>query len=297
MRKPILITGSHRSGSTWLGRTMGLSTEILYIQEPFNISIYSNSPIEYWFEYVSDSYPKKGQEEIKKYLAEFYNFNIRRLFKKIRKAKHLYQIKSAFVYEYGCLVKRPLFKDPIALLSSEWFYKEFDADILVLVRHPAAFIASIKVKDWFFDFNNLLKQEDLMRDYLSAYEASMKIEQEKQDIISTGILLWSILYGFVIELQKRYKDNSKWTFLKHEDLSLNPIGVFKQIFKEKNLRFTDTVLQELKLSSSSGKKELLRRDSKNNITSWKGRLTANEIEKIKEGTRPVWTRFYNENDW
>jgi hypothetical protein len=297
MKKPILITGSHRSGSTWLGRIIGLSPEILYIQEPFNISIYPNSPLDYWFEYVSDSYPKEGQEDIKKYLSEFYNFNIIRLFKKSINAKHLYQIKSAFVYEYGCFVKRPLFKDPIALLSSEWFYKEFDADILVLVRHPAAFIASIKVKGWFFDFNNLLKQADLMRDYFSDYEAVMKIEQEKQDIISAGILLWSILYGYVLELQKRYMDNPNWTFLKHEDLSLNPVNVFKEIFKEKNIKFTDCVLQELELSSSSNEKELLRRNSKKNITSWKERLTTHEIEEIKEGTRPIWTKFYDDNDW
>jgi hypothetical protein len=297
MKRPILITGSHRSGSTWLGRTLGLSPKILYIQEPFNVSKYPNSPMSFWYEYISDSYSDDGREQIKNYVSGFCKFNIRRLIKSIVNGKHLYQVKSAFVYEYGCLVKRPLFKDPIALLSSEWFYKEFDANIIVLIRHPAAFIASIKVKDWSFDFNEFLMQDDLMRDYFSQYKASMIIEREKKDIITTGILLWSALYGYVWELEKRYANNPRWRFLKHEDLSTNPERIFKQIFEDNNMTFTDTVQKELELSTNSDKKELLKRDSKKNITSWKGRLTQEEIDKIKEGTRDVWVHFYDENDW
>lgn len=34
--KPILVTGSHRSGSTWVGNIMATSPSVNYIHEPFN---------------------------------------------------------------------------------------------------------------------------------------------------------------------------------------------------------------------------------------------------------------------
>jgi len=37
MRKPILVTGSHRSGTTWAGRSLVLAPNTAYIHEPFNI--------------------------------------------------------------------------------------------------------------------------------------------------------------------------------------------------------------------------------------------------------------------
>ena len=35
-RRPILVTGSHRSGTTWVGKTIALSPSVTYIGEPFN---------------------------------------------------------------------------------------------------------------------------------------------------------------------------------------------------------------------------------------------------------------------
>lgn len=39
---------------------------------------------------------------------------------------------------------RPLVKDPFALFSAEWFADNFDAEVIVIVRHPAAVVSSIK---------------------------------------------------------------------------------------------------------------------------------------------------------
>ena len=53
-KKPILVTGSHRSGSTWVGKILNLSNETYYINEPFNIETHNSpsNPFKYWFEYV-----------------------------------------------------------------------------------------------------------------------------------------------------------------------------------------------------------------------------------------------------
>jgi hypothetical protein len=35
----ILISGSHRSGSTWTGKVISQSNSVRYVHEPFNIDI------------------------------------------------------------------------------------------------------------------------------------------------------------------------------------------------------------------------------------------------------------------
>ena len=34
--RPILVTGSHRSGTTWTDKMLALSSQVVYFQEPFN---------------------------------------------------------------------------------------------------------------------------------------------------------------------------------------------------------------------------------------------------------------------
>ena len=53
--KPILITGSHRSGSTWLASMLALTEETLVAHEPFNIEPWAyalDGLAKHWFTYV-----------------------------------------------------------------------------------------------------------------------------------------------------------------------------------------------------------------------------------------------------
>ena len=51
------------------------------------------------------------------------------------------------------------------------------------------------------------------------------------------------------------------------------------------------------MNGESGKDSKLKRDSKSNITSWKNRLSAQEIDLIKEGTKEISDLFYTQADW
>jgi hypothetical protein len=35
-KRPIRVTGIHRSGSTWVGQTIAQSPDVIYIAEPFH---------------------------------------------------------------------------------------------------------------------------------------------------------------------------------------------------------------------------------------------------------------------
>ena len=38
--RPILVTGSHRSGSTWVGKMIASHPRVAYVEEPFNAHQY-----------------------------------------------------------------------------------------------------------------------------------------------------------------------------------------------------------------------------------------------------------------
>src|SRR6056297_2610448 len=53
--RPILVTGSHRSGTTWVGRTLAMNQSVGYVHEPFRPDFprgISNGAVDRWFYYV-----------------------------------------------------------------------------------------------------------------------------------------------------------------------------------------------------------------------------------------------------
>ena len=297
MKKTILVTGSHRSGSTWTGTVISQSKKVRYVQEPFNLAIKKyNSPIKYWFEHVNLLDEKSYQNKIKKYLNSFlvpFVLNGKQKRKHKSYPKFIY---SHLLEAYRKSFKRTLIKDPIAIMSAEWIYKTYPTDVVILIRHPAAFIASLKLKNWEFDFNNFLDQPNLMNTYLKPFDNDIRIyAREKQPILNQGILLWNILYSVVIQYRKKHGDN--WYFVKHEDLSLNPEKEFKALFKFLKLSFHKDIQNYLSKTTTSENNTKLKRDSKLNIYTWKNRLSEEEIQQIKHRTSNVWKHFYSEKDW
>ena len=176
-------------------------------------------------------------------------------------------------------------------------------DVVLTIRHPAAFVASLKVKEWHHDFNHFLRQTDLMQNELQEHAATIEhYAKNPPDVLQQGILLWNILYSMVSNYQKKY--SSQWLFVRHEDLSLDPLKEFKRLFDHLGLEFTsDTrkIIIESTTGSGVSTRETdvfnVKRDSKMNVKAWKDRLTESEIASIKESTHRIWPLFYTEADW
>ena len=130
---------------------------------------------------------------------------------------------------------------------------------------------------------------------LSPFAADIeKFVKTPPDIIEQGILLWNIDYYILNEYRKTHPD---WIIIKHEDLSLDPVGEYRKIYEKLDLHFGASVENKIKESSSASKAGHLKRDSKKNIHTWKKRLTEEEIERIVKGTESVWKAYYSEKDW
>ncbi|MCI0563825.1 MAG: sulfotransferase, partial [Nitrososphaera sp.] len=198
-KPPILITGAHRSGTTWVGRILAASSEVGLIYEPFNIT--SNRPgvcnhkFENWFQYLSSSDHSPYRHVFDQTLS--FKYSIRNeisALKTLRDVGRMARDWGKFSY-YRFSHKRPVIKDPIALLSAPWLYNEFQCQVVLLVRHPAAFASSLKRLNWPFNFKYLLNQNALMNDYLGDYREEIEVFKDPSDVIGQAALLWKVLYS------------------------------------------------------------------------------------------------------
>lgn len=298
MKKPILVSGIHRSGTTWVGKVIESSGYINYITEPLNPQlrlnkiIFNSNKFNLWFpaiEHLNQSNYLKGYNDLFNYKwLSFTNISLSGL---------LYLIKMRISFSKK---KTFLLKDPIALFSSEWIYKKFNSKNIILIRRPEAFVSSLKKNNWSFDFNNLLKQPEFIEKHLSNYKDDItKMANLKDpDIITQGILLWNISHSYILNLKN---NNPNWYFVTHEELSLNPMDNFKKIFQYLDLDFNEKVQSFIKRSTSADNqterndKEIhqLNRNSKKNIFSWRNRLSEFEIKTIQNNTKIISSKFYN----
>ena len=55
-KRPILVTGAHRTGTTWIGRMLAAEDGVAYISEPLNVlhrpGVF-RAPVKYWYTYIT----------------------------------------------------------------------------------------------------------------------------------------------------------------------------------------------------------------------------------------------------
>lgn len=300
-QKPILVTGSHRSGSTWVGNMLSIQPAVAYVNEPFNIKYHPGTPrphFEHWYTYVCEENEALHYE----YIQDCLTYRSR-ILQNTLKYGSMNDIKKQIRYQGRILNarrtrKRPLMKDPLAVLAVEWLANTFDMEVVLLIRHPAAFVGSLKKANWPHPFDHFLQQPILMEKHLSEFKSEIaKFVQTEQDLVNQGILLWNIIYSMVLKYQASY--DQKWIFIKHERISANPLLEFELLYNRLEIPFTNHV--ENRIAEFSVVKpedqDSLRRDSKTVIKNWQKRLTKNEIACVKEKTERVASQFYSEEDW
>jgi hypothetical protein len=305
-RAPILVTGAHRTGTTWVGKMLAANPQAAYISEPLNVLHRPGvlrAPVQYWYTYISPEneadYLPAFQETLRfRYhpLAEIISL---RSFKDVGRMG-----RDSSIFLKGWLLRqRPLIKDPFAVFSAPWFASRLGCRVVLTVRHPAAFASSLKRLDWPFDFTHLLSQPLLMRAELEPYrEAMQRLVASPPDVIEQASLLWRLVY----QALRCYCDRSpQFQVVRHEDLSLDPVTGFQRLYTSLGLEFTPRVRQSILASSGSENPgELSRRkvhsvhlDSRANLTNWKRRLTREEIDRVRYHTEETASFFYPEISW
>jgi hypothetical protein len=309
MNTPILISGAHRSGTTWIGKVLAQAPNTIYLHEPF--SPVKSEPgvcayrFPFWYTYIDDL---TGSRALRAALARMFEprYELLDRFSSLALPIHpriIWKRWRSFA-EARATQATIIMKDPFALLAVPWLASVFGVRPVIVIRHPAAFASSLKVKGWHCPFRDLAVQRELMSTYSVEERAEItRVACGERDIIEGAALLWRILYGTVARYRQQYPS---WLFVKHEDLSARPFELFSELFQQ--LRLDYSPLVELFLSQTLTRRDRayvahstaiddVCRDTASNVTVWRERLTPAEVQLICERTRGVWEQFYSEDSW
>ena len=290
MAAPILITGAHRSGTTWVAKIICSSPGIQYVHEPFNVD-YKGHDIrpDHWFQYITRENEAPFYEHIKKMATP-----------KITPAAEKTAKPRSHWLPFASPPPRVLIKDPIAVFSAEWLASRFTMDVVLLIRHPAAFVESICTRNWTHDFSHFLRQPLLMAEHLSPFkEEIVRFADEKHDIFDQAILLWKLIYYMVSKYRLKHAD---WLFVRHEDICADPAGVFRMIFRNLDIAFnraTKKIVEEYSdiKNPVAGDVHSIKRNSQAIIKKWKDNFSPLQIKNIRDAVEPIAKEFYSDKDW
>jgi len=304
MKQPILVTGAHRSGTTWVGKMLSAAHNTAYISEPLNVlhrrGVY-RADVKHWYEYIT----AENEEKYLPAFRELFNFRYH-LFAEIgslHSQKDFMRMgRDLSIFAKGKLQgQRALLKDPFAVFSTPWFAQKLNCQVVITIRHPGGFASSLKRLNWNFDFRDLLNQPLLMRDHLESDRADME-SMPADDIVGQSALLWRMIYRSVHTTRELFPTLK---IVRHEDLSLDPVAGYKSLYESLGLTFDEKVRDTILNSSSSenptelSKKKVhsVKLDSRANMDNWKKRLTPEEITRIRKLTEDVSHLFYADDEW
>lgn len=273
LKDSILVTGSHRSGSTWVGRVLALSGEIRYVQEPFNRE--TNPELA---GYRLNNMFAHAADEATAHLKEHY-------------LAHL-QLTPG---------ERLLIKDPIAVFSAPWMQDTFRIKVVCLVRHPAAFVSSLLKWQWEFHFGYLTAQPQLMAKLRPELREQVQLfARERQEPLDQACLLWNVIYSWVADLKPTRR---KWVLMTYESLAEQPVRRFRRLFRKLGLSWSSQIAAEIEAMSGLDQPDetddpgFKSRNARALKSVWQSRLHPDQIESIKRQTSPYWNKFYHKKHW
>ena len=306
---PILVTGSHRSGSTWVGNVLALAPRTGYVHEPFNTKTRAGICD---VRFPSDFFHVTAENEAA-YLGPLrdtlaWRYALGPEIRALRTPRDAARMARDLAYTEAKRRSRArvIMKDPLALFSADWLSRRFDMPVVVIIRHPAAFVASLIAANWVrFPFRILRDQERLMADRLAPFRADIAAAAETHpDPVGVGVLLWRAIHHHIRLLQDEHPD---WIFVRHEDLSREPVAAFREVYRRLSLPFAPETEGRIAAMTGQdggvaaisifGTRRRTVRNSLDNIAYFKKRLTPEQIARIRAETGDVWPAFYADGEW
>ena len=314
---PILVTGIPRAGTSWVGKMLEAGGELVYINEPLNPRHppgqspgVLRAPVSHRFQYISEANEHLYLAPFKDTVAFRYHFRdeLRRN-RSVPDLLRMAQHSTSFIYGRLC-GRRALIDDPFAVFSAGWFARRLGCEVVIVVRHPAAVVGSRRRLGWRTDFASLLAQPLLMADWLEPYRDEMEALLRVDDALGEAALLWKMIYGAVAKLRARHPELH---VVRHEDLSLEPVHEFAELYRRLGMRFGEAAVRSIERATTGGGRErrvawslsktgLSRTayrplDSRANATRWKSDLTAEELSRLRGLIGDAAAAFYGDHEW
>ncbi|MDY6884349.1 MAG: sulfotransferase [Pseudomonadota bacterium] len=294
MKNIILVTGTHRSGTTWVRRTMSASKKVRYIHEPMNpeITRIVDLPLQnFYTDYQASAL--KLKDDIDAALDVIFKMDSFEYAERRSKIKNNRGFRRLAVFSRD-YVKDKIFcesvliKDPLALLSAEHIQKRYNAKVVVLIRNPFSFVYSNIKAGWDFDFANIKNQDGVISQRFPSYQSEIErviYDYDSTSFVERSVLTWNILHEIIKDYRTRFPD---WHFVRYEDIAFEPEKHFRKMFSFLGLTYNRNISEYIsKMTSSNnpadaGTTGLQARDSRSIVSAWKNQLSEEDkcyIEK------------------
>lgn len=269
--RPIFIAGNGRSGTSWLGATLGLADNTLYYREPCHPERNGHrcdAADQIWSQHVlpgedNPFFAGKLDQAFQGWFWRGSGFKI-----------------TDYVHRIG---RRPriIIKDVATFSSTTWVADRWDPDVVLIFRHPGAYAASVRR----LDQNNrelnrmrLLLQNPYVRGSISdtTYESCVAIT----DPLAASIASWALRTRLVFD---DIKTHPNWHLIHYEELAADPVSMFQALYEDLGLEWTDKIAQTIKATSNANAdgKFSTSRVSLTRINGWKKELTSDDVATVR----------------
>lgn len=276
---PIFLTGTHRSGTTWLAGMLAASGT-WYVHEPF-------APMKgRWLESFSYRGSHEPDHEVDALFQDVLAGRFRAALG-IPNSDHPLMPLRLFGANFG----RLLIKDPLACLLCNYLTVRYDLKTLILFRHPAGFVSSLCRLGWpRAEFlRRFLADERLMADHLEPYRSLIERFSKEENVESAAVL-----HGALNVVLWSNARSGIGTAVQYEDLCRDPMGGLKGLYDQLGLPYDDCVREFHRAACFGLPKGVdayhphsVSRNSLASAESWKCQLSSGEVL----ATRRIWESF------
>lgn len=309
--RPLLVTGTHRSGKGFVTDALLCTRAFHRIHEPLSPLRRPGrvrQPATRWFQYLPTPESASLRSDLPGMLTGQFHWGA--ALRSLRNAhdvdRMLRDITKTLIGRRR-LQCRPMIDDPFALMSVDWFRDELDAEIVVLIRHPASFAASLKLFNYSIPFEDLLAQPELMAGPLGSRATELKaVACRGGDLVEQAAFFWLAVYEWIDTCRSRAND--AWHFVRFEDIARNPVAEMERLASALATPYSKEGCTQLIRYVRTGRPKGFRGevarldpgaslDISTQVDYFARILEPAEISRVRDITAPIWPRFYADSEW
>ena len=227
--RPFLVIGNGRSGTTWIGDTLSQERSFMYYREPCHPGrrgLTGEEADAVWTRYV-----RPGDRD------RYFEDTLGSAFAGLMTRGGGMSWRD---FPARCLNrKRILVKEVAAFLSLDWVYERWRPEVLIVLRHPCAYAASVRALDQdaaeISRFCMLRDNEALRQRHIGHLLPHL---MDITDPLEAAAASWAIRTHVNLRLKA---ERPEWRVIHYEDLARDPVGEFRSLFRECGLHWDEAM--------------------------------------------------------
>lgn len=282
---PIAIVGNGRSGTSWIGRTVGQAAGTLYYREPCHPRTTGRDDDTVWSRYV----PPEGDDP-----------HFRRCL------QHAFSGRMMNPSEWDLHVlmerlgesHRIVVKEVATFFSLEWLYRNWRPAIVIVVRHPCPSVRSVQrlglAEPERRRYREIITNPLLVEQFLEPHMARLRALESPLEISAA---IWAIKNMVALSALPQHPE---WNVIRYEDVCLRPVDEFRALFKRINLTWSLEIEQWLNESTTQWEAgpHATSKISRRQVDAWRNAMSVSERDTVRRVVEPFGLPFYqHDQDW